>query len=239
MTIIKTAIKRGVTFFMIYLIAIGFGLFSLARLKVDLYPKLEFPMIAVITQYTGVSPFDIETVITRPIEETVASVQNAKQVSSTTRQGLSLVMLEFDWGSNMDQAEIDVRNNLEFIRDLLPDDVTEPLVFALDPATQPILFLSVVSDLHGEAELRRISERDIEPRLERIPGVATAFTTGGMRREIKILVDPARLRAHNISIRQVSAALQANNLQLASGWLDNLQCFNPINGCNSSARVLN
>ena len=223
MTIIKTAIKRGVTFFMIYLIAIGFGLFSLARLKVDLYPKLEFPMIAVITQYTGVSPFDIETVITRPIEETVASVQNAKQVSSTTRQGLSLVMLEFDWGSNMDQAEIDVRNNLEFIRDLLPDDVTEPLVFALDPATQPILFLSVVSDLHGEAELRRISERDIEPRLERIPGVATAFTTGGMRREIKILVDPARLRAHNISIRQVSAALQANNLQLASGWLDNDQ----------------
>lgn len=223
MTIIKTAIKRGVTFFMIYLIAIGFGLFSLVRLKVDLYPKLEFPMIAVITQYTGVSPFDIETVITRPIEETVASVQNAKQVSSTTRQGLSLVMLEFDWGSNMDQAEIDVRNNLEFIRDLLPDDVTKPLVFALDPATQPILFLSVVSDLHGEAELRRISERDIEPRLERIPGVATAFTTGGMRREIKILVDPARLRAHNISIRQVSAALQANNLQLASGWLDNDQ----------------
>ena len=96
MKITKTAIKRGVTFLMLYLIAIGFGLFSLARLNVDLYPKMEFPMIAVITQYTGVSPFDIETVVTRPIEETVASVQNVKKVASTTRQGLSLVMLEFE-----------------------------------------------------------------------------------------------------------------------------------------------
>lgn len=221
MRITKTAIKRGVTFLMIYLIAIGFGLFSLVRLNVDLYPKMEFPMIAVITQYTGVSPFDIETVVTRPIEETVASVQNVKKVSSTTRQGLSLVMLEFDWGSNLDQAEIDVRNNLEFIRDYLPDDISAPLVFALDPSTQPILFLSVASDIHGEAELRRISEKDIEPRMERIPGVAAASTMGGMRREIQIQVDPVKLRAHNLSIQQISVALQANNLQLPSGWLDN------------------
>ncbi|HDL18519.1 MAG TPA: efflux RND transporter permease subunit [Bacteroidetes bacterium] len=220
MKISKLAIKRSVTFFMIYLIALGFGLFSLIRLKVDLYPKLEFPMVAIITQYTGVSPFDIETVITRPIEETVAPVQNVKKVSSTTKQGLSLVLLEFDWGTDMNQAEIDVRNNLEFVRDYLPEDASEPLVFALDPSSQPILFMGVSSDLHGEAELRRISERDIEPRIERIPGVAMAFTTGGMRREIKIQVDPAKLRAHNIPIQQVSAALQSNNLQLPSGWLE-------------------
>ncbi len=223
MKITEISIKRGVTFFMIYLIAVGFGLFSLARLNIDLYPKLEFPILAVISQYTGVGPFDIETVVTRPIEEAVAPVQNVKKITSNSTQGLSLVMLEFDWGTDMDQAEIDVRNNLEFIKDLLPDDVSKPMVFAFDPSAQPILYLAVESELHGQAELRRISELDIEPRLERIPGVASAFTMGGMRREIKILADPGKMRAHSVSIQQVITALQMNNMQLPSGWIDNVQ----------------
>jgi HAE1 family hydrophobic/amphiphilic exporter-1 len=223
MKMTKVAIKRGVTFFMIYLIAVGFGLFSLSRLNVDLYPKLDFPVLAIITQYTGVGPFDIETVITRPIEETVAPVENIKKVTSTTTQGLSLVMLEFEWGTDMNQAEIDVRNNLEFIRDALPDDISQPMVFAFDPSAQPILYFAVTSNLHGQAELRRISEDDIEPRIERIPGVAASFTMGGMRREIKILADPTRLRAHNVSIQQLTTALQMNNIQLPSGWVDNAQ----------------
>ena len=93
MNLTQTAIKRGVTFAMLYLIAVGFGLFSLARLNLDLYPKMEFPFLAIITQYTGVSPYDIETVITRPIEEAVASVKNVSKVSSTSTQGLSLATL--------------------------------------------------------------------------------------------------------------------------------------------------
>jgi HAE1 family hydrophobic/amphiphilic exporter-1 len=220
MKITHSAINRGITFFMLYLIAVGFGLFSYARLKIDLYPKLDFPVIAVITQYTGVGPFDIENVISRPIEETVASVENVEKVTSTSTQGLSLVMLEFSWGSDMNQAEIDVRNNLEYIRDYLPDDISAPMVFAFDPSQQPILYMAVQSKIHGQAELRRISEKDIEPRLERIPGVASAFTMGGMRREIKVYADPGRMRAHNVSIQQITAALQANNLQLPSGWIE-------------------
>jgi HAE1 family hydrophobic/amphiphilic exporter-1 len=220
MKITHSAINRAITFFMLYLIAVGFGLFSLARLNIDLYPKLDFPVIAVITQYTGVGPFDIENIISRPIEETVASVENVKKVTSTSTQGLSLVLLEFSWGSDMNQAEIDVRNNLEYIRDYLPDDISAPMVFAFDPSQQPILYMAVQSELHGQAELRRISELDIEPRLERIPGVASAFTMGGMRREIKVYADPGRMRAHNISIQQVTASLQSNNLQLPSGWIE-------------------
>ena len=223
MNVTQIAIKRGVTFFMIYLIAVGFGLFSLNRLNLDLYPKLEFPVIAVITQYTGVGPADIETVITRPVEETVASVENVEKVTSTSTQGLSLVILEFAWGSDMKQAEMDVRNNLEFIKDALPKDISQPMVFTFDPSQQPVLYLSVSSDLHGQAELRRISELDIEPRMERIPGVAASFTTGGMRREIKVLADPGRMRAHNVSIQQLVAALQMNNLQLPAGWIENKQ----------------
>ncbi|MEJ2543438.1 MAG: efflux RND transporter permease subunit [Calditrichaceae bacterium] len=223
MKITQTAIKRGVTFAMIYVIAVGFGLFSLLRLNLDLYPKMEFPVIAIITQYTGVGPFDMETVITRPVEETVSAVENVNKVTSSSIQGLSIVTLEFEWGTDMDQAEIDVRNNLEFLKDALPSDISQPMVFAFDPSTQPILYLAVSSDLHGQAELRRISEQDIEPRMERVPGVAGSFTMGGMQREIKVLADPGRLRAHNVSIQQLVSALQMNNLQVPSGWIDNKQ----------------
>jgi HAE1 family hydrophobic/amphiphilic exporter-1 len=223
MRLTQVAIKRGVTFLMIYLIAVGFGLFSLGRLHIDLYPDLSFPVIAVITQYTGVGPFDIETVVTRPIEETIASVQNVKTVNSTSRQGLSLVMLEFEWGTDMDQAEIDVRNALGWVEDYLPADVSSPLVFAFDPSMQPIAFYTVGSKVHGLAELRRISELEIEPRLERIPGVASASTTGGLQREIKVLADPVRMKAHNISIQQVENALRSNNLQMPSGWIEDDQ----------------
>ena len=220
MRLTNVAIKRGVTFLMIYLVAVGFGLFSLGRLPVDLYPKLDFPIIAVISQYTGVGPFDIETVVTRPIEETVAAVQNIKTVTSYSRQGLSLIMLEFEWGSDMDQAEIDVRNSIDFVEDYLPDDVTDPMVFAFDPSMQPIYFMAIGSSVHGLAELRRISELELEPRIERIPGVASAMTTGGLQREIKILVDPVRLKAHRVSIQQIEMALSTNNLQMPSGWIE-------------------
>lgn len=221
MTIAQMAVKRGITFSMIYLIVVGFGLFSLSQLDIDLYPDIEFPVIAVITQYTGVAPYDIETVLSRPVEEVVASVENVKHIYSTSFQGLSMVMLEFDWGTDMDQAEFDVRNSLELIRDYLPDEASDPMVFAFDPSMQPVIYLALESQIHGEAELRRIAEQDLEPRLERIPGVAAAFTVGGIRREIKVLVDPAKLRAHHIPIEQVSRALQMNNLQLPAGYIDN------------------
>jgi HAE1 family hydrophobic/amphiphilic exporter-1 len=220
MIITKTAIKRGVTFMMIYIIAVGFGLFSLGRLRIDLWPKLDFPVIAIITQYTGVGPFDIENSVTRPMEETVASVQNVKTVNSTNRQGLSLIMLEFEWGTDMNQAEIDVRNALDWVEDYLPADVTDPLVFAFDPSMQPIAFYTVSSNLYGLAELRRISELEIEPRVERIPGVASASTSGGLVREIQVLVNPIRMKAHHVSIQQIENALRMNNLQLPSGWIN-------------------
>jgi len=206
---------------MIYLIAIGFGFFSLVRLKLDLYPKLEFPMVAVISQYTGVGPEDMETVVTRTIEKSVASVKNVKKLTSTSAEGISLVMLEFDWGTDMDQSKIEIREALDLMRSTFPDDMTDPLIFAFDVSGQPIMYMTVESQLHGQAELRRISENDVEPRLERIPGVASAFTVGGMRREIKVLADPGRLRARNITLDQIVGALRMNNIQSPSGWIQN------------------
>jgi hydrophobic/amphiphilic exporter-1 (mainly G- bacteria), HAE1 family len=219
MSLTSMSVRRGVTSFMIYLMAAGFGLFSLIRLKLDLYPNLEFPYIAVISTYTGVGPSDMETVVTRPIEETVSTVENVKQVTSMSQQGLSAVMLEFEWGTDINQAQIDVRNALEYIKDQMPADVSNPMIFAFDLSDMPIIQLTLDSKVHGMAELRRIAEHELEPRLERVPGVASAFTVGGLRREIQIQADPLRLRAHNVSILQVLGALQMNNLQIASGWI--------------------
>jgi HAE1 family hydrophobic/amphiphilic exporter-1 len=221
MKITQGSIKRAITTLMIYLIAIGFGLFSLARLKLDLYPKLEFPMIAVISQYTGVGPEDMETVVTRPIEKALASVKNVKKLTSTSAQGISLIMLEFDWGTDMDQSKIEMREALDFVSGTFPDDMTEPLLFAFDVSAQPILYLTLESEQYGQAELRRISENDVEPRMERIAGVASAFTMGGMKREIKVLADPGRLLARNVTLDQIILALRMNNVQSPSGWIEN------------------
>jgi HAE1 family hydrophobic/amphiphilic exporter-1 len=213
MNLTNLSVRRGVTTFMIFLMAAGFGLFSLIRLKLDLYPNLEYPMVAVIATYTGVGPADIETVVT------ISTVENVKEVTSMSQQGISAVMLEFEWGTDMNQAQIDVRNALEYIKDVLPSDVTNPMIFAFDLSSMPILYLTLNSDVHGMAELRRIAEHELEPRLERIPGLASAFTSGGLSREIQVQADPLRMQAHNVSIEQVAGALTMNNLQVASGWI--------------------
>lgn len=220
MILSKTAIKRGITFTMIYLIVIGFGLFSLSRLKVDLFPDITFPIIGVITQYEGVGPFDIENLVTRPLEEAVTSVENIKTVNSQSSSGTSILILEFGWGADMDQAEINVRKQIDMYRDLFPDDVSDPITFAFNPSMQPIAFLALSSEQMGQAELRRLAVEKLEPRLERIPGVASASTEGGLQRQINVLVDPRELTAKGMDINQLVNAIRMENLQIPGGQLE-------------------
>jgi len=220
MILSKTAIRRGITFTMIFLIVIGFGLFSLTRLKVDLFPDVTFPIIGIIAQYEGVGPYDIENLVTRPLEEAVASVENIETINSRSMSGTSILIIEFDWGTNMDQAEIDVRKNIDLVRDMLPEDVTEPITFAFDPSMQPIAFLGMTSDDLGQAELRRVAKEKIEPRIERIPGVATADAQGGLERQINVKVDPRELAAKGIDINQIVNAIRMENLQIPGGQID-------------------
>ncbi|MBD3273975.1 MAG: AcrB/AcrD/AcrF family protein, partial [Candidatus Marinimicrobia bacterium] len=220
MILSKAAIKRGITFTMIYFIVIGFGLFSLSRLKVDLFPDITFPIIGVITQYEGVGPFDIENLVTRPLEEAVTSVENIKTVNSQSSSGTSILILEFGWGADMDQAEINVRKQIDMYRDLFPDDVTDPITFAFNPSMQPIAFLALSSEQMGQAELRRLAVEKLEPRLERIPGVASATTEGGLQRQINVLVDPRELTAKGMDINQLVNAIRMENLQIPGGQLE-------------------
>lgn len=220
MIISKIAIRRSVTFTMLYLIAIGFGLFGLTSLKMDLYPNITFPIIGIITQYEGVGPEDIENVLSRPLEQTVTSVENVKRITSTSNVGTSIIIMEFEWGSDMNQAEIDVRKMIDFVRDYLPADATDPITFAFNPSMQPIQYLTVSSDQLGMAELRRVVDEQISPRLERIQGVASAGIQGGLQRQIQVLVNPHELAAQDLSLQQLIQTLRMENLQIPGGLID-------------------
>lgn len=204
---------------MIYIFVFGFGLFGLSRLKIDLYPDVSFPVIAVITTYTGVAPAEMETLVTKPIEEAVASVESIKHIRSLSKLGASLVLAEFDWGLNLDKSEKDIRNNIDYIRDYLPDEADEPIIIQFDPQKMPILFMSVSGPM-GPAELRELCRRRIKPALERIEDVASAETAGGLKRQIQVQIDPAKLHAQSLSVDAVISALRIENLQVPGGKLD-------------------
>jgi len=161
----------------------------------------------------------VEDLITRPIEGAVAAVEGAKKVSSTSKQGVSLVNVEFNWGADLDQAEIDVRKNIDLMRGMLPAEAKESLVFAMDPAMQPVAFLAITGPFPA-LKLREIVEERIEPMIERVNGIAMADTEGGGKREIQVLLDPRRLAAAGIQPDAVVTALRMDNVQLPGGSFD-------------------
>lgn len=220
MKLAKLAINRGVTFAMVYLIAIGFGIFGLSSLKLDLFPDITFPVVGVITQYPGVGPEDIENTLTRTLEESVVSVENVENITSISTTGTSVIILEFSWGTDMDQAEIDVRKSLDLVRDYLPNEATDPMTIAFDPSMMPVMIMSVSSDKLGMAEMRELMEKHVEPNVEQIAGVASATTSGGLKRQIKVLVNPQQLAAYGISVQTIQQTLGMENLQIPGGIID-------------------
>jgi len=218
MFVAETAVKRRVTFIMLYIAAVGFGIYSLIHLKLDMYPDISFPLVVVITQYDGAAPEDIEELVTRPIEEGCAAVKGVEKIESDSKYNVSVVYVEFKWGTDIDQAKSDIHENIDMVRDNLPSDAKEPLVFSFDPSLEPILFFGV-SGPYDQARLRDISVRQIEPQIERLPGVAAAETIGGLEREIQVRIRPEQLRAVSLSPQLVVDALRMENVQIPGGSL--------------------
>ena len=178
MSIPGYSVRNRVTMTMFYLGVIAFGIFSFFRLQLDLYPDMDIPYVVILTTYVGASPADVETLISRPIEQNAVSVTGVKNVMSTSKQNVGIVMLEFDWGYDMDQAEIDTRSKLDLIKGILPDEAEAPIVIAMDPSMQPIVLFNLTADM-AASELRKIAEDDIQPRLERVEGVSSVQVGGG------------------------------------------------------------
>ena len=219
MSLSGLAVKRPVTFLMLFIAVVGIGVVTFMGLKMDLFPQIELPVVAVITQYSGTSPEDIESLISRPIEEGVATVQNLDTLSSQSKEGISLVMAEFAWGTDMDMAERHVKESVDLIKARLPDDAEEPLIFRFDPTMMPVMVISV-SGKEDLGELRYLAENEIEPLLERIEGVASADTMGGEVREIQIQVDRARLTARQITLGQLMDVVRRENVIVPAGTIE-------------------
>jgi hydrophobic/amphiphilic exporter-1 (mainly G- bacteria), HAE1 family len=220
MKITELSVRRPVTGVMVFIALSVLGVVTFSRLQLDLLPNIEFPMVAVITSYPGTGPESLERLVTRPIEEAISSVQNVENINSTSAQDTSLIMVQFQWGTDMRRAEQEVRRNLEiYADDRLPDDATRPLIFAFDPSLQPVVFLAVNAP-GSPAAVRKLAEDVVEPFLERIPGVAAAEVIGGTRRQIQVRLLPEWLEAYGVPAQQVVGALRQANVVIPGGRLE-------------------
>ena len=221
MKIVALATRRPVSVVVFFVALVIFGLISFRELPVDLLPDLAFPTITIRTEYPGVAPADVETFVTIPIEDAVGIVSGVADISSVSRAGLSDVIMEFAWGTDMDFAAIDVREQLAQLA--LPDAAEDPILLRFDPALDPIMRISVGSAAPGEAGaaeqagLRLLAGQTIKQRLESIDGVAAAVVSGGVEEEIQINVDQRRAALLGISLAQIAARLQRENVNLTGG----------------------
>lgn len=213
------SVSRPVTILMLFIGLILIGLISYQNLGLDLLPDLSFPMSAIIVSYSGVAPQEIENMITIPLEEAVGTIQGVKKISSYSREGNSLVLMEFNWGTDMDVSAMNIREKIDQIKGFLPDDASDPMVIKFDPALMPILVLGMGSEERDLQKLQKYAEDIIKPRLERMEEVASVSINGGLDREILVSIDNDKLRSNQLSFSQVTAALAGENVNLPAGTL--------------------
>ena len=225
MNLVEFSTRRRVTIFMMAITLVLFGTIALFGLKVNLLPDLSYPTITVRTEYTGAAPAEIETLISEPIEESVGVVKNLRKLKSISRTGQSDVVLEFAWGTDMDQASLEVRDKLEVLR--LPLESKPPVLLRFNPSTEPIIrMVMVAGDESGASEqaelirLRRFAEDELKKRLEPVDGVAAVKVAGGLADEVQVLVDEQKLSQLNLTPGQVIERLREENVNLSGGRLE-------------------
>lgn len=218
MKLARIAVDRPVTMYMFYFAVILLGAVSLRELAVDLLPDISYPRLSVVTNYPGVAPEEIETLITAPLESAVSRVPGLRRVESVSKEGVSLLTLEFDWGTDMDFTMLHTREQLDNAKDRFPEDAESPTIVPLDPQSRPIMTLALSGD-RTLLELKELAEELIKPRLEQIEGVGSAEITGGVEREIHIEADPAKLALYGLTIEAVAARVDAFNRNLQGGTI--------------------
>ncbi len=225
--LIEFATRRRVTIAMMTLTLVLFGLISLSSLKVELLPDLSYPTLTVRTDYEGAAPAEVETLISQPAEEALGIVKGLRKLKSISRTGQSDVVLEFAWGTDMQQAGLDVRDKMETLQ--LPLEAKPPVLLRFNPSTQPIMRLALSSkqEAGNDAdavrrlmELRRYADEDLKRKLEPVSGVAAVKVGGGLEDEIQVDIDQRKLAALGLSLDTVIQRLQQENVNLSGGRLE-------------------
>jgi hydrophobic/amphiphilic exporter-1 (mainly G- bacteria), HAE1 family len=211
------SVKQPVFATMMMVALVVLGIFSYKELSIDLFPNVDFPVVTIQTVYPGVAPETVETEVTKRIEEAINPIEGVKHISSTTTEGMSTIVAEFELGTNIHTAAQDVRSKVSALRRDFPTGVEEPVIDRLDPAEMPILSLSVTSPQLSPKSLTSLTEKVIKKRLENIEGVGSLKIVGGQRREIQVFLDPERMKAYALTVPEVVLALRSENIEVPAG----------------------
>lgn len=217
MNLSKLSVRRPVTALMMTLVIVLLGVVSLTNMQMDLFPDINLPYAVVSTSYTGASPEEVENIVTRNIETAMATVSNVKTISSTSSDGSSMVILEFNQNTDMDSVMLDMREKLDMITPYLPDDVSAPMLIKFDINMIPMMGYSVSFDDNDDWVTTRWAEDVLIPHLEKLDGVASVSLTGGVEKEIRITPDKAKMAELGISNQMLSQMIMTNNLNLPGG----------------------
>jgi HAE1 family hydrophobic/amphiphilic exporter-1 len=218
MDIIRGSLKNPVSRFMVAIGIILLGIIAFSSLAIDLFPEITYPIASVVTEYSGASPQDVEMTITRPIEKRLSRIQNVRHVSSRSREGVSIVTVEFYWGTNLDVASFDIQQSVSQIQDLFPDEARLPVIIKFDPSQISVIVLSITGPM-DEFRLRELAEDFVAPRLESLKGVASANVFGGLTREIQVELERSKLERMNLSLDRVAQAVRAAHMDKPGGSL--------------------
>lgn len=216
MWLTSVSIRRPVFILMFVLALVILGLRARSDMQAELYPKIDIPYVTVLTVYPGAGPQEIETLVSKPLEDAVSGIANVKNVTSTSRDGMSVVTLEFELGTNLDAASADVRDKVAAARGNLPKDAEDPTVLKFDVAAQPVITMGMFGR-RSAREIRQLADDVVKDRLSRVKGVAAVNVNGGDIREIHVSVDKDRLDAYGLSISQVVAAIASENMNVPAG----------------------
>ena len=216
MSIYKSAVNKPITTFMVFTAIVVVGIFSLVQLPIDLYPEIDPPFLSVMTTYTGSNAADIETNITKRLEDAFNSVDDIKEVTSTSSDNISVVNLEFNWGVNLDEATNEVRDVIDRIFDYLPEGADRPSIFKFNTSMLPIVFYAITADESYPGLEKLLEEKIINP-LNRIEGVGSVSLIGVPKRFIYVDADPKKLDAYGLTIEQIGNTIAGENLNMPSG----------------------
>ena len=219
MNIYKSAVNNPITTILVFIAISIFGVFSLVKLPIDFFPHIETTNIMVITAYPGASAIDIEENVTRPLENTLNSVEDLKHISSQSKENISIVVLEFEYGIDSDVATANIRDKLDIATNILPDDVDKPIIFKFSTEEMPIMLMSIKAKESWSGLYKIIDERVTTP-LARVKGVGTVSVSGIPERQIQIYCDPYKLEAYGMTIEQIAQVVAAENASMPGGQMD-------------------
>jgi HAE1 family hydrophobic/amphiphilic exporter-1 len=211
------SIHRPVTVLMACTIAVLLGTIAFVEIPVDLMPETEYPTISINVGYEGVAPEEMETLVARPLEQTLASAPNIEEITSSSSEGRSSVRVRFTYGTDLDEAANDLRARIDRRRNNLPDDIDPPTIYKFDVSQFPVMFLTISAEGMDAKELRHFSEKNIQYRIERVLGVAQARVSGGLRRQVHVNLDLKKLRSLELSVAQIVQKLRRENLNRPVG----------------------